>query len=807
MTYPYTTLPLNYVSPKLEQLVTDLVGTLPTLISNGNACFAVELQHELTDNQATNSHSYIKLDPNSQNTSCNSQAPQYLQLNIATFKQQKHLLLAVLASDYLLTLGCLYREVMQEKREENQHSVSKSHETLLSTANSIPTDKLLTPLELFNTYVTEVQALHPYYPAPNFKNLDNPLKLLAYLQVITGINFAKLQAFIEQQIAMQKIVICTIDQAKDNYQDNSKDYSLDSNDYVFEDDSISQTKCLFTNSSVVLGSGNCFVVKGGLEVYRALSESLPEIYDLRDYDTTYLGELSKFWLEYSLEVDRQSNSDFLETESSGYRDFNAANSSAVEFYDKFVTERNALAKHNALTEHNTLEVDCITTIKLNSLTEASVTNGSVASASVTNASVASSAVVSSDVVSSDVADSAVISTTLITFNQWLEQIEQSILLPLRQYVLSYYHLFSLNSSNYHNDDLTHFADRNLDSKTNGKYSSENFAKDIDPLYLPDPLVAYGLMFDKVMAELCLLEGENGGEYYVPAWLVSCLQQTVSTAIQARAKQTTSEQFTAVQTTIEQGAVVQTTAKQAIAVQTKNEQVTASQTTTQQTTANLDPIEVSLSEQDFNNIHYDPFMGSGDILLGDYHQYLTQVLQQAEESSNSSSNAGYSVPIPQYYGKELFTYTWEIAQFNYLVHNLNVNTGLSANSFKAADATFKGKVMHMACNPPFDLEDWADEEILNRKWLITPVSNSSANFAWGQLHLEYLQAQGNSALLLSQNTLNPPAQEQAKQQRAFIQAGVVQAIITLPSKLSTNVAAPICLWQLQGREFAPLSLVE
>ena len=105
-----------------------------------------------------------------------------------------------------------------------------------------------------------------------------------------------------------------------------------------------------------------------------------------------------------------------------------------------------------------------------------------------------------------------------------------------------------------------------------------------------------------------------------------------------------------------------------------------------------------------------------------------------------------------------------------------------------------KADFILANPPFNDSDWSGDllqEDIRWKYGTPPPGN--ANFAWVQHFLDHLSPKGVAGFVLSKGSLTSKASNEDVIRKNIIDAGIVDCIVNLPTKLFLNTQIPACLW--------------
>jgi type I restriction enzyme M protein len=152
------------------------------------------------------------------------------------------------------------------------------------------------------------------------------------------------------------------------------------------------------------------------------------------------------------------------------------------------------------------------------------------------------------------------------------------------------------------------------------------------------------------------------------------------------------------------------------------------------------------------------------------------------------------------GQEINKYVSCLAKLRFLF-DTNVSIEISNSLQKFDDSTFDT----VAIVPPFNMRiDSVEYEHMPYLQFGTP-SRSNANFYWLQYGLSKLNGQGKSVILLSNSSQNSSGAD-AEIRSKLIQAGLVEAIISLPSNLFDFTIIPATIWVLNKKRIAKDSVL-
>lgn len=195
--------------------------------------------------------------------------------------------------------------------------------------------------------------------------------------------------------------------------------------------------------------------------------------------------------------------------------------------------------------------------------------------------------------------------------------------------------------------------------------------------------------------------------------------------------------------------------------------------------------------------YDPCCGSGGMFVQS-RKFL---------EAHGGNNTDLSV-----YGQESNPETWRLAKMNLALHGIDGNLGDRADSSFTADMHPDLRADFIITNPPFNLgekgkQGWGRDRLLeDARWklgktvLLPPESN--ANYAWIQHFLYHLAPGGYAGFVLANGALsNVNRPEEVAIRKALVEAGVIDCIVALPTKLFANTPIPVSLWFLSKERTA------
>ena len=183
--------------------------------------------------------------------------------------------------------------------------------------------------------------------------------------------------------------------------------------------------------------------------------------------------------------------------------------------------------------------------------------------------------------------------------------------------------------------------------------------------------------------------------------------------------------------------------------------------------------------------YDPCCGSGGMFV------------QSEQFVKSHGGRVDDISI---YGQESNPTTWRLAAMNLAIRGFSADLGKEPADTFAKDQFPDLKFDYIMANPPFNISDWGGEKYENDpRWQYGRPPVGNANYAWLQHMLWKLRPGGRAGIVLANGSLTTEDSGQGEIRKAMIQAGLVEAIISLPNKLFANFKGGVCIWFLIKRD--------
>jgi type I restriction enzyme M protein len=153
-----------------------------------------------------------------------------------------------------------------------------------------------------------------------------------------------------------------------------------------------------------------------------------------------------------------------------------------------------------------------------------------------------------------------------------------------------------------------------------------------------------------------------------------------------------------------------------------------------------------------------------------------------------------------YGQESNQTTWRLCKMNLALRGIDSsNVQWNNEGSFLNDAHPDLKADFVIANPPFNDSDWSGEMLrTDGRWQYnreTPPPAGNANYAWIQHFIYHLNPKGSAGFVLAKGSLSSKTSGEDKIRKALVEAGLIDCIVNLPTKLFLNTQIPACLWFL------------
>jgi len=148
-----------------------------------------------------------------------------------------------------------------------------------------------------------------------------------------------------------------------------------------------------------------------------------------------------------------------------------------------------------------------------------------------------------------------------------------------------------------------------------------------------------------------------------------------------------------------------------------------------------------------------------------------------------------------YGQESNQTTYRLCRMNLAIRGIDgsqIKWNNEGSFLKNAHHDLKADFI--LANPPFNDSDWSGELLQNDgRWKYGTPPKGNANFAWVQHFLYHLSPKGVAGFVLAKGSLTSKTSGEDVIRKNFVEAGLMDCIVNLPTKLFLNTQIPACLW--------------
>ncbi|MCL4483956.1 MAG: type I restriction-modification system subunit M [Bacteroidetes bacterium] len=151
-----------------------------------------------------------------------------------------------------------------------------------------------------------------------------------------------------------------------------------------------------------------------------------------------------------------------------------------------------------------------------------------------------------------------------------------------------------------------------------------------------------------------------------------------------------------------------------------------------------------------------------------------------------------------YGQESNQTTWRLCKMNLAIRGIDSSQVKWNNEGSFLNDAHKDlKADYIIANPPFNVSDWGGDLMRNDgRWQYGTPPAGNANFAWMQHFIYHLSPTGQAGIVLAKGALTSKSSGEGEIRKALIEAGLIDCIVNLPSKLFLNTQIPAGLWFLR-----------
>ena len=190
----------------------------------------------------------------------------------------------------------------------------------------------------------------------------------------------------------------------------------------------------------------------------------------------------------------------------------------------------------------------------------------------------------------------------------------------------------------------------------------------------------------------------------------------------------------------------------------------------------------LNESDYRPVVVDPACGEGAALLAVADRFGDRVRLAGQELNPGLARAA------------LLRLSGDVSSAVYEIH---VGDSLLDDQL----ASYLGRAAAVVCEPPFDAPGWPETELTrDPRWEFGIPAPRDGELAWVQHAYAHLRPRGVAVVAVSRRSCVAPSGEDIR--TALVQAGVLRAVIELPTGMSTAGGVDVCLWVLRRPHGVP-----
>lgn len=180
--------------------------------------------------------------------------------------------------------------------------------------------------------------------------------------------------------------------------------------------------------------------------------------------------------------------------------------------------------------------------------------------------------------------------------------------------------------------------------------------------------------------------------------------------------------------------------------------------------------------------FDPCCGSGGMFV------------QSEKFIKEHQGNVDAISI---YGQESNRTTWRLAKMNLAIRGIDSSLVLWNGEGSFLNNAHKDvRADYIIANPPFNDSDWSGDLLRqDARWQYGTPPAGNANYAWIQHFIFHLSPSGQAGFVLAKGALTSKTSGEGEIRKKIIEAGLVDCIVNLPTKLFLNTQIPASLWFL------------
>lgn len=179
--------------------------------------------------------------------------------------------------------------------------------------------------------------------------------------------------------------------------------------------------------------------------------------------------------------------------------------------------------------------------------------------------------------------------------------------------------------------------------------------------------------------------------------------------------------------------------------------------------------------------YDPCCGSGGMFV-----QCSKFVKEHQGNIDSIS----------IFGQESNPGTWKMAKMNLAIRGLEGNLGEKNGDSFTEDLHKNLRADYILANPPYNLKEfWKPSLEGDPRWVFGKPNTKNANYAWLSLMYSKLSPAGKAAILMPNTATSSNVIDDIKIRKEMVDSGKIDAVISLPNKLFSNVTISVQCWIL------------
>lgn len=205
--------------------------------------------------------------------------------------------------------------------------------------------------------------------------------------------------------------------------------------------------------------------------------------------------------------------------------------------------------------------------------------------------------------------------------------------------------------------------------------------------------------------------------------------------------------------------------------------------------------------------FDPCCGSGGMFVQS-EKFIKAHRDHYRKNGNGNGISFNPADRISIYGQESNRTTYQLCKMNLALRGIDSSNIRWNNEGSFLNDRHKDlKADYVIANPPFNDSDWSGDQMKgDARWDYGNPPPGNANYAWIQHFIYHLSQSGTAGFVLSKGALASKTSGEGDIRKAIIEAGLVDCIVNLPTKLFMNTQIPASLWFLSRKKEGRLDKV-